>query len=109
MKVICGTILRDPWGTALQISPAKGGDMIDATLGEVCIQGLLRGHPEDQNLDMKESLRRHALAVSFATSETVEIDLQDIALLQRLIYRTVPRVFFAPAYHILEGNDPGVS
>ncbi|MFG1259137.1 hypothetical protein V5F79_17545 [Xanthobacter flavus] len=104
MKVKSNAILCDPWGQPLQISSSKGGEMVDATLGEVCIQALLRGHPEDQTLEMKESLRRHALAVAFAQSEYVEIDVQDAALLQRLIHRTVTRAFFAPAYQLLEGE-----
>jgi len=109
MKVRTASVLMDPWGKPLQAIPAKGGEtLVDATLADVCIPALMRQHQEEPGVDMKEALRRSALATEFATKEYVDLDTQDAALLQRLIFWTVSRAFFAPAYALLEakGDTP---
>lgn len=107
MKVFTKAVLNDPYGNPLKhFSLKEGSDrMVDATLADVCIKALMTPHEADRGIDMKETVRRGALAVEFAQQDYVDLDTQQAALLQQLIHRLQVPAFFIAAYHLLEVSE----
>jgi hypothetical protein len=96
MKVDFDTVLRDLKGTAI-----KDGDG-EFTLGAASATALLSPYPDEQNLDPKDKVRRYKLATKIADGGEVDLSIEEIADLKKLIGKAFPPLVVGRAYEILD-------
>jgi len=105
MKVYTKSILTDVFGKPMVHPAGKDGAPGQAvTLGDVCIDALLRMHGDDARADLAEIRKRHRLSVAFATDGEVELEAADAALIQKLLARTFGPAVVGPACDLLDGQ-----
>jgi hypothetical protein len=101
MKIDFNTVLTD-----LKDGPLKdsGGD--DLTLGACACTSLLSPYPDEQNLDIKDKVRRFKLAQKIANgSGEHDLSVEEIVDLKKLIGKLYAPLVVGRAYEILDPED----
>lgn len=77
------------------------------TLGTVAVQALVAQFPDEQHLEGVEKLRRYKLATMiYGASASVDIAVEDIALIKKLIGKGFATLIVGQALPMLEMSAP---
>ena len=96
MKIDFDTILRD-----LRGEPIKDGTG-DFTLGMASCTALLSSYQDEQGLDPKDKVRRYKLATKVSDGGEVDLSVEEISDLKKLIGKAFPPLIVGRAYEILD-------
>ena len=100
MQVLMGKIFTDLDGKEI---PSQNGK--PATLGGVSVDALLATFQDEQNLSGEEKLKRWELAVKIKNGvDPVELSVEEIALIKKLIGKAYGPLISGQAWQMLEGK-----
>lgn len=98
MKVDFNSVIKD-----LKGEPVKDGDR-DFTLAAVACNALLMPYPDEQSLSGADKFRRYKLAdkITSANGQGVDLSVEEIADLKKLIGKGYGPLVVGRAYEILD-------
>lgn len=74
-----------------------------ATLGTLAVEALLAQFRDETSLSAIEKVRRFRLAESICNASSIDIPIEDIALIKQLIGKAYPPLLVGRAFQIIEG------
>jgi len=98
MKLDFGKVL-----TGFDGKPIKFNDR-DATLGLVAVEALCAVYQDEKDLTGEEKVKRATLAEVAYQGNGVDVSVEDIALIKRLIGKAYGPLVVKKAYDIIEGK-----
>jgi hypothetical protein len=96
MRIDFDTIIRDLKGEPIKDSAG------DFTLSMASCSALLSPYPDEQDLDPKDKVRRYKLATKITDGGEVDLSVEEIADLKKLIGKAFPPLVVGRAYEILD-------
>lgn len=88
--------------TTMHGDPVKENDR-PITVGAIACEGLIRADAEDKALSPGETVRRYVLAIKVSgAADTVDVSVEDAALIQRQVCKHFPIMFSGPVCMALE-------
>lgn len=77
-----------------------------ATLRWICCEALLSPHPKEQDLDQLEKVKRFQLAKRISKDDKVELSVDELALLKRLVGQGFPPLVVGLVCEMVEKAKP---
>lgn len=103
MKIDFSQVIMTPYDEPVKDGP--GTDSLDMTLARASIGALLANRSDEQKLNGQEKAIRHALAVLLVNGGEIDLEIEQIALIKKLVGEVYGPLVVGPAYKMLENEN----